>query len=62
MRQQRPGMPPTICASTVISTVRMAPVASALLSNARAVSLVSLLAIMPEPTTVATRIAVPSAS
>src|ERR1700736_1277080 len=46
----------------VISTIRIAPVAIVLPSSASATSLVRLSAMMPEPTTVATNSAVPSAS
>src|SRR5450631_1922738 len=53
---------PEIGARMVIRTTRIAPVASALPSSASATSLVRLSAMMPEPTTVATSNAVPSAS
>ena len=53
---------PEIGPNTVISTTRMAPVGSVLQSRASATSLVSVSAMMPDPTTVATRIPVPSAS
>ena len=53
---------PEIGPRIVISTTRMAPVGSVLPSSASAVSLVSVSAMIPEPTTVATKNAVPSAS
>src|SRR5258708_19026612 len=53
---------PDIGPRMVISTTRTAPVGSVLPSSAKATSLVRLSAMMPEPTTVATRKAVPSAS
>src|SRR3984957_1231782 len=53
---------PDIGPRIVISTTRTAPVGSVLPSSAKATSLVSLSAMMPEPTTVATKNAVPSAS
>ena len=53
---------PEIGPRIVISTTSIAPVAMVLPSSARAMSLVSVSAMMPEPTTVATRSAVPSAS
>src|SRR5436305_12124633 len=46
----------------LINTTRIAPVGSVLPSSASATSLVRLSAMMPEPTTVATSSAVPSAS
>ena len=46
----------------VISTTRIAPVGIVLPSSASATSSVSRSAMMPEPTTVATSMAVPSAS
>src|SRR5207302_1985366 len=53
---------PEIGPRMVISTTRIAPVGNVLPSSARATSLVKLSAMMPEPTTVATNNAVPSAS
>ena len=53
---------PEIGPRIVISTTRIAPVGSVLPSSASATSLVSVSAMMPEPTTVATSSAVPSAS
>src|ERR1700722_4065443 len=53
---------PDIGPRIVISTTRTAPVGSVLPRSAKATSLVRLSAMMPEPTTVATRNAVPSAS
>src|ERR1700733_11223671 len=53
---------PDIGPRMVISTTRTAPVGIVLPSSASATSLVRLSAMMPEPTTVATRNAVPSAS
>ena len=53
---------PEIGPSMVISTTRIAPVGSVLPSRASAMSSVSRSAMIPEPTTVATRIAVPAAS
>ena len=53
---------PDIGPRIVMSTTRIAPVGSVLPSNASATSLVSVSAMMPEPTTVATNIAVPRAS
>src|SRR5579863_3154141 len=53
---------PEIGPRTVIRTTRIAPVGNVLQSSASATSLVSVSAMMPEPTTVATRIPVPSAS
>jgi hypothetical protein len=47
---------------TVISTTRIAPVGKVLQRRASATSLVRASAMMPEPTTVVTRIPVPSAS
>ena len=45
-----------------MSTTRIAPVGIVLPSSASAVSLVNVSAMIPEPTTVATRNAVPSVS
>ena len=53
---------PEIGPRMVISTTRIAPVGSVLPSSASATSLVRVSAMMPEPTTVATSSAVPSAS
>src|SRR5206468_12663434 len=53
---------PEIGPSTVIRTTRMAPLGNVLQRSASATSLVKDSAMMPEPTTVATRMAVPSAS
>src|SRR5437764_4687844 len=53
---------PEIGPKIVISTTRIAPVGSVLPSNWSATSLLRVSAMMPEPTTVATNSAVPSAS
>src|SRR5258708_2020523 len=53
---------PEIGPRVVISTTRIAPVGIVLPSSASATSLVRLSAMMPEPTTVATKSAVPNAS
>ena len=53
---------PDIGPRMVMSTTRIAPVGSVLPSSASAISLVRVSAMMPEPTTVATSSAVPSAS